>query len=77
MALISVSIMISDVEQFYVLFDHLYSMYLLKSFALFFFFGHAAGTWDLSSPTGDQTYARCIGSTESFGSLGKSLLTHF
>lgn len=37
MALISVSIMISDVEQFYVLFDHLYSMYLLKSFALFFF----------------------------------------
>ena len=38
MALISVSIMISDVEQFYVLFDHLYSMYLLKSFAFFFFF---------------------------------------
>lgn len=65
MALISISVMISDVEQFYVLFDHLYSMYLFKSFALFFFFsffGHAAGTWDLSSLWGIKPgHARCIG----------------
>ena len=79
MALICISVMISDVEQFYVLFVYLYLVYLFKSFALFsLFFGHVVGTWDLSFPTGDRTRACCSGSTESYHwTPGKSLLTHF
>ena len=44
-----------------------------------FFFCHLCAMWDLSSPTRDQTYAPCSGSTESQpldlqGSAGKVFL---
>lgn len=59
-------------KQICICFFFFFSALTFSLFSFLFILPH--GKWDLRSPTKDQTYAPCIGDTESnTGSLGKSL----
>lgn len=74
MALISISV-ISDVEQFYALTIYIHvSIQVLCSFFFSFLAMQAHG---ILVPWRGSNLCQCIGSTRSFGPLGKSLLTVF